>query len=353
CVPSARNPQRYYVECWWPMVGQAPDDPIGMLSVRLNEQSISNILAGMKWYSNELMLVLDGNGQVLFASGTVPDNILRSLSSVLAQEDDDAGVVAVGGLNIGYAKSRVNDWQYVSVLDRGFLVSNFSYTGRIAQALCLILLVCGVALSILAAWMRYRPLSRLYDLAEQSNLSAPTEESQDAYAYVEHSMISMMKSYQHVQGQLAKQHQLIRNHLLIRLLTGNMRSIASIEDVCFSNGICFVSDRFMVLVLNILNEHDVFFGECPSEEAAQISSFIVGNIYQELLEASFNAFVVEYDNLVVGIVNLQRQQQVEAAMRTLADVFARGQKVLQTKFGLHLNCLASEELTGLPGPMTR
>ncbi|MDL2317909.1 helix-turn-helix transcriptional regulator [Eubacteriales bacterium OttesenSCG-928-A19] len=348
-IPSARNPEHFYVECWWPMVGQGADDPLGILAVRLNDQSIRTILSGMKWYSNELMLVLDEHGDVLFSSDPVGAGVYESLTAAMAQRAEDTGVLEADGLSIGYALSGVNGWTYLSVLDGDFLVSNFSYTGRIAQALLIILLICGVAVSVVAARMRYRPLSRLYDLAEQSNLPLPTSQRTDAFEYVEHSMITMMKNYQSAHEQLARQNRLVRNHVLIRLLTDNIHSIASFEDVCFSNGIYFVSDRFMVLVFNVLNESDVFFGEYPSEDDAQISSFIVSNIFQELLETSFNAFVLEYDSLVVGIINPQEQQQTEAVVRSIGDIFQRGQRILQTNFGLLVACQISGEERGYAG----
>ena len=348
CLASAKDPDRYYVEYWYPMIGHSREEPLGAIVVRLDDRVLTERMAALKWYRDEYVLAVDGEGRIVLSSDAATEEtarILDTLAPALLSGETSAGLN--GRFSVGVAPSEVNDWCYVSILPDDFLIANSHYNARIAQALCLMVLVVGVLLSVAAALLRFRPLGRLYELAEMAGDEPPHEEK-NAYSYLEKSMTSMLEKNREAQRRLCRQNQLVRNDLLIRLITGNLRSVAALEDILFSNGISFVSERFIVLVLGFENEQELFFGESDGGETEQMARFITGNVFEELFAQTYNAFFFEYAGLNVGLINLNAQQNGESTLEVRA-LYEQGRQVIREHFGLQVTCAQSGLHTGYAG----
>lgn len=348
CFASAKNKDRRYVEYWYPMTGHSIENPLGMLVVRLDSKMLTDRMTGLKWYRDERVLAVDGSGKVVLSSDDLTDEtllLLEAISPLLLLDGASTGLH--GKFSVGIAPSEVNGWHYVSILPDDFLIANSHYNARIAQALCLMVLVVGILLSVVAALLRFKPLGRLYELAELAG-DAPARDEKNAYSFLEKSMSLMLEKNREAQRKLRRQNQLVRNDLLIRLVTGNLQSIAALEDILFSNGISFVSDRYIVLVLGCDNEQDLFYGEEAEEDTPHMVRFIIGNVFEEIFAQAYNAYFFEYAGINVGLINLNEQQR-EESLHSIQALFEEGRQVIRQHFGFLVNCALSDLHSGYTG----
>jgi hypothetical protein len=183
--PSASEPGRTYLEYWFP-IGSGQES-CGVLVARLNMPDFQSRLSAMRSFNDEILLLLDERGRVLFSTQPLDESLSQAFSQTVSTTDT---FVETNGLLIGYTHSQLSGWTYVSILPKDFLFSHSVYTWQIAWALYVLLLVVGLTLSMLAVLQRYRPIKRLYDLAKQSS---PEDEPTDAYGFLETSIRDMLK----------------------------------------------------------------------------------------------------------------------------------------------------------------
>lgn len=342
-IPSAADAQLYHVEYWYPMIGHASDMPLGIFVVRLDEGELTKRMAALCSYSEEWVAAVNEQGSVMFSSESAQSEKTQSMQALMSLVADEVNLhVIEGKFSLGISTSLINGWRYVSVLPSGFLTANTQYNERIAQTVCLILLVIGVMVSIGAALCRFRPLGRLFTLAEMAGDGAGQSEK-NPYRYLENSMVTMLEQNREAQQRLRRQNRLVRTDLLIRLITGNLRSIAAMDDILFSNGISFVSDRFVVLVLRCENEQD----PALNEDAA-MARFVIGNIFEELFTQAYNAFFFEYAGVNIGLINLN-EQQGERLTESIRERYDQGNRVIQQHFGMRIRCALSRVYVGHEG----
>ena len=324
-LPSASELGRTYLEYWFP-IGAGPENS-GMLVARLNLSELQNRLGAMRSFNDELLLLLDEHGHILFTTQPV-DEITAGLVSQMASEADT--LVETNDLLAGYAHSKISAWTYVSILPRDFLFSRSVFTRQVAWTVIAIVLVVGIVLSIVAALKTYLPIKRLYDLAKQST---PGDEPADAYGFLETSMRDMVKRNIEVQQTMHQYHGLLRQDALLRLLSG----VKVDSDLLKTAEMQFHWDSFMVFIASCENAEDLFFGEY-NDDAQALALVAMGDVLRKTFARDADVYTIVQEDQIVGVMSLPG----DLAEEKVLDLAQEGQQVLKSQMGLAITLAISD-----------
>ena len=183
---------------------------------------------------------------------------------------------------------------------------------------------------MVAVLQRYHAIKRLYDLAKQSS---PEDEPTDAYRFLETSMRDMLEKNQEVQQTLSQYHNLYRQDILLRLLSG-----AKLEcDLLKSADMQFRWDYFMVFLASCENMEDLFFGEYR-EDAQPLSFIAMSDVLQKTFGSELDVYTLEHEELIVGVMSLPEDFK-EDKLFILAE---ESQRVLKSQMGLSITLVLSD-----------
>jgi AraC-like DNA-binding protein len=327
---SASEAERTYLEYWFP-VGSGQENS-GVLVARLNMTEFKDRLSAMRSVNDEILLLLDERGHVLFSTAPPDEALAQTIAQTVTTTDT---FVETDGLVIGHARSQLSGWTYVSILPKDFLFSRSVYTRQIAWALCVFLLVVGLLLSILAVLQNYRPIKRLYDLARQNS---PENGSSDAYGFLETSIRDLMKKNDQAAQTLQQYQNLLRQDVLLRLISGARVESESLQ----SAQVQFRSNRFVAFLASCDNAEDLFFGEY-NNDAHSLSLVAMSDVLQKTFGGELDVYTLEHEDQIVGVIGLPEDYKEER----LLGLAHEGQQVLKSQMGLSITLVLSDIQSGL------
>ena len=301
-----------------------------------DELAISmDYLAGRNFY------ILTPDHEVLFSTS---DNI--PMEWLLNQNWENEGIRSY--------KTNEEDWMISNILSQRkrdrikyiLATPTHMYVGQVTKintffviGITSILLI-GMVLTIVLIRKNYYPLRHLLEKIYQEG----QVESLQVYNEYELIFRGIDKSYKEKQSllsQLNAQKNIVKEHLIERLLKGQSMSL-SIEDQMTHLGLSFVSLDFAVLSIYIENvdEEAQMDMDVSSFQQMKLIQFVVMNVISEVIQKHHYPFVTQINDLILCLINVNPDRKSSFEL-DIQEAFQKGQSFLQEHFQLYCTATLS------------
>ena len=272
------------MEVWYPLNLTPNQEQLGVLVIRIDKREMLDFLTGMRSSADERILLLDAEGGVLCDTG----------GTIEASENSMAKII-----------NKRTGWQLVSLLDTKALEAPARFCMQISLALCTVILLAGGAFGLFMAIRSYESIERLYSLVAEKQENIPSLHStREVYDLLENNFQMLIEQHDNAQLKLLHQERYVRDHLLARLLNATWAGSAYSPTIFQENGIVFPSENVFLLRVMCLNP----------EETQKISQIRINYMLEKVLNDPYDAMFFIYDMNSLGIINLPKQMEFDAAL---------------------------------------
>lgn len=304
----------------------------------LDKRALIDRVSAVNWESGTDWGIVDENGKFIIAPRQMAG------ASVWPKEymvEDNSGSINIRGKNyfVTMAPSEVQDWKYV------LIVSEKQVEGLAGelQNIFLIAMLCCV---VICTWINRRATAVNYaPVKELVRLFTGQESSKvivrDEYGYLSQKAASLMQEYSHLSGHVNKINKSLRNYYLMCLALnayGNEQNTSAWKEFAepFSKG------RNLVLILSGKWET-----EKTTQKDAELSTFIIENVFTEALSEHFACDMAEANGKIIFILRLQDAQMGEISV--LQETVENMQKFISDNFSLTVTAVEGGIHEGLYG----
>jgi two-component system, response regulator YesN len=319
------------------------DPALANLVVLVKESQLRQMLSNIDWLKQGILLIVDKNNRLITSSSPHVDVSSLKLDSLngpgFAYQTLDGKQMA-----ISYYKSERSDWKYIAIAPSSTIFNKL----ELIREFALLCLLIGIVLSCLAALYfarrNYNPirgLMALFSGSETRELNAGNLEQQRNEFQVIREMISRtLNESSRIKEELNEHQEVLRAGFLTRLIKGRTAGHTPLHDSLSAFNMSFETDYFSVIVIHL--EHYGKFGMIrdgsSTAEPAQLASFILKNVFEELCRQHHEGWVTEVDDLLVCLINLQLETANNG--KELIRIANSAQLFVQEKFGIRFTAAA-------------
>lgn len=199
---------------------------------------------------------------------------------------------------ITYMDSDVSDFKYVRVLPESLFYKEAKYLKNITLGILFILAFLGLILSFYFARHNYKPLKRIVLNLPQDG----SEDSMNEFDLLEVTLETSYKERRKLHNQLENQNKLLRNNFLVKLLKGRFTREEEIIEHCKAYDVEFPYRKFFIVLFKINDLSD--FNKTDNKEAEyQLATFIISNVFKEVMSKYYECTMVQIDDSLGAILN--------------------------------------------------
>lgn len=252
-------------------------------------------------------------------------------------------------VKISYISSQVTDWKYVYAIPASLFEEKLSTLKKLTLFGMLFCVFIGGTLVVWLVKHNYSPLHDVLGLLRNIKLMPESSHENNEFKLIQHSIYQVYHENEVINRRLMQQNETIRSHFLVRLLQGRLENHAS--ETVENYGIKFISDRFLVMLIYIDDYQPLKPGESEQELITGMEQIqrALGSLLQERLKTIGLIFQLEYNEMIVGILNTRSDLAGEWQV-LIGDLLAQTQAWVEKRFGLSCSMAVSgihETLKGI------
>lgn len=318
--------------------------------IQFNKERFTEMIQNIQAVQEGSMFILDTDNRIL--ASTAPFPLTDILRADELGEGDNMLVKGQGrdSFIISYTKSDVSKLKYVSIVRREIVMEKSEFTEKLMIASIILCLILGGALSVLLAWRNYNPVRNLIRIIQNGKSRHPDERSGNEYQFIYEAIQETLREKEKINLKLKQQSSVVKADFLQKLLKGKFGNISVHHNAFSAMDMEFISDVFVVMLLAIEDKGKLLsLGTGDDVEAkSKLPSFVITNVFEELLGQRYKNLVTELDEKIVFIVNLQDPEAAEP-VQELVNITDELQRFFGKYYGMVLTVSVSDAHTGIHG----
>ncbi|OUS72158.1 hypothetical protein B1748_25210 [Paenibacillus sp. MY03] len=316
------------------------EDIKGSLVLLIDEQHFNELMKQIESASDSIIYIVDENNQLIMTTNesTKPiDQVLSRISSGFQTfEDENDGVML-----LTYTSSSENGWKYIAVTPKDKLMSKVNEMKVIAFAILLVYLIVGVAACFSLTQRYYRPLREVVTSIMSGKHKEPNRIVNEL-DFIKNTIKNSFEEEEKMRTALHLQAPVIKANYLIRLIKGQMDVEEEARRKLESLGICFTSEAFRIILIDIGDSDDHLDGSRVGDST--LIPFIITNIGSEIL--GDRGYIVELDsNQLAVLINSDTQQERQCSETENFIAELRG--IVERRFNIKMTTAISNFHLGM------
>lgn len=326
------------------------EKPLATVVIKFNPERFAEMIQNIQLAQYGSIFILDNDDNILTSTASFP------LTDILqAGELDRNDNILVKGrgkdsLIISYSESDVSKLKYVSIVRRDIVMEKSEFTEKLMIASIVLCLLFGGAISVLLAWRNYNPVRNLIRIVQNGKIKSSYDRSSNEYQFIYEAIQDALQEKEKINLKLKQQSSVVRADFLQKLLKGKFGHISVHHNAFYALDMQFISDDFIVVLLSIEDQGKLIPLEVGDdfEAKSKLPSFVITNVFEELLGQGYKSFVTEIDEKIVFLVNLQAPEPVNP-VQELASIIEELQGFFGKYYDLSLTASISDAHTGIRG----
>lgn len=316
------------------------------LVVCLDGHFINRVIENAKWIDNCSIVALDENNDIVFnpLDANIPDNL--SYSGM--RWEDNIFYYDINGEEsvIIHTKSEVNGWRYVSIVPKSFFFNEAYKTARIIFVIFILGVLLISAIAYYSALKNYIPIKKIIQFIDSSFGSRYSLNTYEL-AKIENALYGITEENKQMNRKIFSQNALMKKYYFARLLKGEVYGQV-VEGTSQEYNLEFTAPGYVVLIISIEDASKSIFraGQAKAKDCDEKISFIIDNVFTELLSEKYIVEKTFTDNLHVFILNMD-EDRLENYKAELKNIFKKAGNFIEDNFQVSITACASSYHIGL------
>lgn len=247
--------------------------------------------------------------------------------------------------NIHFAKAfSSNNWMMITVIQNNSIIRSIAHIRYVTIFIMIICLFLSAFLTKIFSTTNYRPIKLLLSSADSGD-SCTSD-----YEKLEEVLLSIQNQKRSMHQLNIDKERMEYHQFLTALVSGNTEKYSPLEKFLDKYNVSFKSKFFSVVVFFIKNPGDLF-NDCSSNsdvyKNTETISFIIKNVFEELINENMNGYVFEYNGLISSIVNIP-ENKLNVWKNELSDILSKANTFMSKNFNFSFVAGISNLHTGIP-----
>ncbi|KRF10030.1 hypothetical protein ASG89_00310 [Paenibacillus sp. Soil766] len=323
---------------------------LATIVIQLKKERFTEMIQNLQSAQYGSIFILDNDNNILASTASF------HLSDILQLEElkrsDNMLVKGQGkdSLIISYTKSDVSNLTYVSIVQREIVMEKSEFTEKLMIASIILCLIFGGAVSVLLTWRNYNPVRNLIRIVQNGKIKNSYDRSSNEYQFIYEAIQDALQEKENINLKLKQQSSVVRADFLQKLLKGKFGNISVHHNAFYALDMQFISGDFIVVLLSIEDKGKLIslgIGD-DFEAKSKLPTFVITNVFEELLGARYKNFATEIDEKIVFLVNLQ-DPEAEDHVQELVNITEELQSFFGKYYSMTLTVSISDAHTGIHG----
>ncbi|RTE10643.1 helix-turn-helix domain-containing protein [Paenibacillus whitsoniae] len=323
---------------------------LATIVILLNKERFTEMIQNIQLAQFGSIFILDGDNNILASTASFH---LSDILQVNELGDSDTMLVKGQGKDsfiISYTKSEVSKLKYVSIVRREIVMEKSEFTEKLMIASIILCLIFGGAVSVLLTWRNYNPVRNLIRVVQNGKVKNAFDRSSNEYQFIYEAIQDALQEKEQINLKLKQQSSVVRADFLHKLVKGKFGNISVHHNAFYALDMQFISNEFIVVLLSIEEKGKLISlgAEDDFEAKSKLPSFVITNVFEELLGHRYKNFVTEIDEKIVFLVNLQ-DSEAEDHVQEMVSITEELQNFFGTYYNMTLTVSISDPHTGVHG----
>ncbi|MFE5321734.1 helix-turn-helix domain-containing protein [Paenibacillus sp. NPDC056579] len=323
---------------------------LATIVILFNRERFTEMIQNIQSAQYGSIFILDEENNILASTSSFH---LSDILQVNELSDSDNMLVKGQGkdsLIISYTKSDVSKLKYVSIVRREIVMEKSEFTEKLMIASIILCLIFGGAVSVLLTWRNYNPVRNLIRIVQNGKIKNSYDRSSNEYQFIYEAIQDALQEKEKINLKLKQQSSVVRADFLQKLLKGKFGNISVHHNAFYALDMQFLSGEFIVVLLSIEDKGKLIslgIGD-DFEAKSKLPSFVITNVFEELLGKRYKNFVTEIDEKIVFLVNLRDPEAVDH-VQELVNITEELQGFFRKYYNMTLTVSISDAHTGIHG----
>lgn len=300
--------------------------------VRIAEKHFADYISKIYNFEKKQICVVDRNNETIldFGNRILPALTYDDIGNYADEEETDEYMYTS-------LKANNNNWKYVLCTDNSLIKQKTYYNKLIAVISIVFYLLMSVAFLCVFIYKNYLPLRRI--------IGVVNGEIKNEYEFLENIM-SEYRTYKSYTARYKKQFNDVQKKKIFYNLVSFEQSSSGIEKSMRDIGMSFISDYFVVMLIDASNFESLFEDEkLYAAERYESAGFIIKNIFEEFFEKTGMAYVFPKNDKFVCVLNLKNDS--EKWKKDIAAAIDCGKTLIEKQFKIFMAISISNIYQGI------
>ena len=308
---------------------------VATLGIRYSASALFHHLEQYIYSEDKNIYAVDKNNQVVIKKEAYPESRPPEYSGYPAN-----GTVSEDKFLVICSTSELLGWKLISKIPKSVIRKKIYY---IRFLTVISSLLCFVIVSFLIMFFtnkNYRPFKKAISMVKHGK--------GDGFKNEYELINALLSDYQSKKRQIIQLQNSakssMRTHFLSDLLNGKAQSYPNLSDELSKHEIEFKSDYFAVVIFNIINAEKLFsndeFANADDIECNNTISFIIQNVFEEIISEKNSGVVFEYGDFNVSVVSFD-SDRLEYWDFDIKEAVDKTVEFIQKNFEFSLNASTS------------
>jgi two-component system response regulator YesN len=308
----------------------------GSVIAMINDENLKGLFeTGINSYSLKgSYYIVDNHREVVFSTEDQSSQVLSSPIIKATGEENFLQYKIAGKSYIAVCvNSNIMPWKYIGIIPYNLYMSKIN---RIRSIMILLIIVClflGLILAYYLSIREFKPIKEIFNSILKINKDKQINIKEDFSTIVE-TIQGTFEKYQNLEDILKQQLPNIRLNLIVKLLKGQYKAQAEVDEMLNLLEIGFKSGRFGVTIISI-DDCSEFINE-NHENRLELVKFWIIKIAEELISRNNVVLSYEEDGKIILIINFDTQPELEN-YQELANTVKQIMEFIDEKFQIILS----------------
>ena len=293
------------------------------IGYRLSEDYITNIISNHTSTDDKNIYLIDKNNNIVyskqsFVQKTIPDYTTKAENSFESRGND----------TFFYKTVPANNWMMLTIVPDSVITKSISHIRYVTMLIMILCLFLSVFLTKIFITTNYKPIKMM--LSAIGN----TDASESDYEAIEKALSNYKGQKQSMQQLKIDKEKLEYNRFMSALLLGNTEKYSPVEKYFEKYNIKFDSDLFAVISFFIKNPEKLFNDDTNNNDIyknMETISFIIKNVFEEMIGECMKGYVFENNGLICCIVNIPKDM-IDSWENKISDIAHKANLFISSNF---------------------
>jgi two-component system, response regulator YesN len=318
------------------------NEQTGGLVISINEKKLHSIIDSMIWGTASDIVILDDQNKVILSTDNKIGNDYFLAYDFMENRQINHAILNGREVVLTSGRSNVANFTYVFAIPKNIYLGRINLIRYLTVFGITLCLLAGGLLSFIYSKKNYGPIHSMVKLLSNDK-ELLSYNQHDEIKFILFSLKWIMEERRKNKELLMEQRKLIRNNFLMRLVNGRLENELKIREALNSYQICFNSEHFAVILINMENTaaHDT------GDNGREPLRLIIQKAFDEFYALNYHIQIVEfdeYDCIILNYRNCSVKQQIDLEITRLSY---KVKAFLDNHFGLLMTFAISKTHWGI------